>query len=127
MGLFSALFGNSTSDAGQKARQDALNAFGAIQTPELQALQVQLQKEVVAGKLTPDQAESSLLSSNAFNEIATDPSLVGAQKQAIQQLQQIGTQGGLTAVDKAQLNDITNQQNQQNQSQNAATMQQMQQ
>ena len=127
MGLFQSLFGNATSDAAQKARQDALNAFNAIQTPELKALQVQLQNEVVAGTLTPEQAESSLLSSNAFNQIATDPSLVGAQKQAIQQLQQIGTQGGLTAVDKAQLNDINNAQNQQNQSQNAATMQQAQQ
>ena len=127
MALFDALFGSPTSDAAQKARQDALNAFNAVQTPDLKALQVQLQKEVVAGTLTPEQASSQLLSSNAFNEIATDPSLVGAQKQAIQQLQQIGTQGGLTAVDKAQLNDINNQQNQQNQSQNQATMQQMQQ
>jgi len=127
MALFDALFGTPTSDAAQKARQDALNAFNAVQTPALSALQVQLQKEVVAGTLTPEQASSQLLSSNAFNEIATDPSLVGAQKQAIQQLQQIGTQGGLTAVDKAQLNDINNQQNQQNQSQNQATMQQAQQ
>jgi len=127
MALFDALFGTPTSDAAQKARQDALNAFNAVQTPELSALQVQLQQEVVAGTLTPQQASAQLLSSNAFNQIATDPSLVGAQKQAIQQLQQIGTQGGLTAVDKAQLNDINNAQNQQNQSQNQATMQQAQQ
>jgi hypothetical protein len=127
MALFDALFGSPTSDAAQKARQDALNAFNAVQTPELSALQVQLQKEVVAGTLTPEQASAQLIGSNAFNQIATDPSLVGAQKQAIQQLQQIGTQGGLTAVDKAQLNDINNAQNQQNQSQNQATMQQAQQ
>jgi hypothetical protein len=127
MALFDALFGSPTSDAAQKARQDALNAFNAVQTPALSALQVQLQKEVVAGTLTPEQASAQLINSNAFNQIATDPSLVGAQKQAIQQLQQIGTQGGLTAVDKAQLNDINNAQNQQNQSQNQATMQQAQQ
>lgn len=127
MGLFSSLFGSATSDAAQKARQDALNAYNAIKTPELDALQVQLQKYVNAGTLTPEAAETQLLSSNAFNAIATDPSYVGAQKQALQQLQAVATQGGLTAVDRAQLNDITNAQNQQNRSQNAATMQQAQQ
>jgi hypothetical protein len=127
MGLFSSLFGSTSSDAAEKSRQDALNAFNAIKTPDLSALQVQLQKYVDAGTLTPEQAETQLLSSNAFNEIATDPSYVGAQKQALQQLQAVATQGGLTAVDRAQLNDINNAQNQQNQSQNAATMQQAQQ
>lgn len=127
MGLFASLFGSADSDQADQLRQQALNAFNAIQTPELSQLQVQLQKYVDAGQLTPQQAESQLLSSNAFNAIATDPSYVGAQKQALEQLQQIGTQGGLTAVDKAQLQDITNQQNQQVQSQNAATMQQAQQ
>lgn len=127
MGMFSSLFGSSGSDKADNLRQQAIDAFNSIKTPELSQLQVQLQQYVNAGKLTPQQAESQLLSSNAFNAIATDPSYVGAQKQALQQLQQIGTQGGLTAVDRAQLNDITNQQNQQNQSQNAATMQQAQQ
>lgn len=127
MGLFSSLFGSSDSNKADQLHQQALDAFNAIQTPELKDLQVQLDQYVNAGKITPEQAETELLSSNAFNSIVTDPSYVGAQKQALQQLQQIGTQGGLTAVDKAQLNDITNQQNQQNQSQNAATMQQAQQ
>lgn len=127
MGLFSSIFGNGVSDAAQKARQDALNAFNAVKTPELSALQVQLQQYVNAGKLTPEEAETQLLTSNAFNNIVTDPSYVGAQKQALQQLQSVASQGGLTAVDKAQLQDVTNQQNQQNRSQNEATMQQAQQ
>lgn len=124
MGMFSSLFGSSGSDKADRLRQQAIDAFTAIQTPELKDLQVQLDKYVQAGKLTPEQAETQLLSSNAFNAIATDPSYVGAQKQALQQMQQIATQGGLTAIDKSQLNDITNQQNQQNKSQNEATMQQ---
>ncbi len=95
-----------------------------IQTPALKDLQVQLDKYIQAGKLTPQQAETQLLSSNAFNNIVTDPSYVGAQKQALQQMQQVATQGGLTAVDKAQLQDITNQQNQEAQGRNAAVMSQ---
>lgn len=127
MGLFSSIFGSGGSDKADKARQAALDAFNSIKTPELSALQVQLDKYVQAGQLTPEQAETQLLGSNAFNAIVTDPSYVGAQKQALQQMQAIATQGGMTAIDKAQLQDITDQQNQQNQSQNAATMQQSQQ
>ncbi len=127
MGLFSSIFGSGGSDKADKLRQQAIDAFNSIKTPELSALQVQLDKYVQAGKMTPEQAEVQLLGSNAFNSVVTDPSFVGAQKQALQQMQAIGSQGGLTAIDKAQLNDITNQQNQQNRSQNEATMQQAQQ
>lgn len=122
MGLFSSIFGNPTSDAAQKARQDALNAFNAVKTPALSDLQVQLSKYVDQGILTPEQAETQLMSSNAFNEIATDPSSTAAQKQALVALQKIGTQGGMTAVDKAQLNDIENQQNADANGRNAAVI-----
>src|SRR5229473_5887967 len=124
MGMFESLFGSSGSDKADKMRQAAIDAFNSIQTPALKDLQVQLDKYIQAGKLTPQQAETQLLSSNAFNNIVTDPSYVGAQKQALQQMQQVATQGGLTAVDKAQLQDITNQQNQEAQGRNAAVMSQ---
>lgn len=120
--LFSSLFGSTGSDKSDQLRQQALDAFNSIKTPELSQLQVQLQKYVDAGQLTPEQAESQLVSSNAFNQIATDPSNVGAQKQALQQLQNISSQGGLTAVDKAQLNDINDQENQQRQGQDQAIL-----
>lgn len=109
--MFSSLFGSSGSNKADQLRQKAIDAFNSIKTPELSALQVQLDKYVQQGTITPQQAEATLLQSNAFNSIVTDPSLEGAQKQALQQLQEIGTQGGITAVDKAQLNDITNQTN----------------
>lgn len=120
--LFSSLFGSTGSNKSDQLRQQALDAFNSIKTPELSQLQVQLQKYVDAGQLTPEQAESQLISSNAFNQIATDPSNVGAQKQALQQLQNIGSQGGLTAVDKAQLNDINDQENAQRQGQDQAIL-----
>lgn len=127
MGLFSSLFGSSGSDKADKFRQQAVDAFNSIKTPQLADLQVQLNKEVSAGTLTPEQAEAQLLSSNAFNNIKTDPSLTGAAKQALGQLQQIGTQGGMTAIDRAQLQDITNQTNQLAQSRNASVLQNAQQ
>jgi hypothetical protein len=112
MGLFSGMFGGGSSASVDKdSYQRAIDAFNSIATPELTALQVQLDKYVQAGKLSPEAAESVLLNSNSFNDIKLDPALRGAQKQALQQLQNIATQGGLTATDKAQLNDIATEQN----------------
>lgn len=127
MGLFSSLFGSSGSDKADKMRQMAIDAFNAIQTPELKDLQIQLAKYVAAGRLTPEQAEAELLKSNAFNDIATDPALAGAQKQALSALQQVGNEGGLTAIDKSRLQNITNEQNQVAKGRNEAIMQQAQQ
>jgi len=127
MGLFSKLFGGAGSDKADNMRQHAIDAFNSIQTPALKELQVQLDKYVNAGQLTPEQAEATLLQSNAFNDIVTDPALEGAQKQALTALQDVGTQGGLTAIDRARLQDITNEQNQVAKSRNEAVMQQAQQ
>lgn len=127
MGMFSSLFGSAGSDKADKMRQMAIDAFNAIQTPELKDLQVQLDKYVQAGTLTPEQAEAQLLQSNAFNDIVTDPALAGAQKQALAALQEVGTSGGMTAIDKARLQDITNEQNQVAKGRNEAVMQQAQQ
>jgi len=127
MGMFSSLFGKSGSDKADQMRQKAIDAFNAIQTPELKDLQVQLNKYVLAGQLSPEAAESELLKSNAFNDIVTDPNLEGAQKKALSSMQNVADSGGLTAIDKAQLNDIQIGQNQANRSQNEATMQQAQQ
>lgn len=112
MGLFSKIFGSGGSDKADAMRQKAIDAFNAIKSPELSRLQIQLDKYVQAGQLTPEQAEAQLLSSNAFNDIVVDPTYVGAQKQALQQLQQIGTEGGLNATDRSQIQDITDEQNQ---------------
>lgn len=127
MGLFSKLFGSTGSDKADKMRQQAIDAFGAIQSPELKDLQIQLDKYVSAGRLTPEQAEAELLNSNAFNDIVTDPSLAAAQKQALTSLQQVGNEGGLTAIDRARLQDITNEQNQVARGRNESIMQQAQQ
>lgn len=106
MGMFSSLFGSAGSDKADKLRAQALDAFNSVKTPELSSLQIELDKYVQAGTLTPDQAEATLLNSNAFNDIKTDPSLVGAQKQALQQLQTTANEGGLTAIDRAKIQDI---------------------
>lgn len=122
MGMFSSLFGSSGSDKADKFRQQAIDAFNAVKTPDLASLQVQLQDSVLAGKITPEEAEAQLLGSNAFNAIKTDPSSMGAQKQALLKLQQTGEAGGLDAIDKSKLQSIRDAQMQENRSSNEAIM-----
>jgi hypothetical protein len=105
----SSIFG--TPKSGDEQWRKAIDAFKSVTTPELSALQVQLNQYVLQGRLSPEAAEAVLLNSNAFNDIKLDPSLRAAQKSALQNLQNIATQGGLTATDKAQLNDIAIEQN----------------
>lgn len=124
MGMFSKLFGGSGSDKADKMRQKAIDAFNAIQSPALKDLQIQLDKYVSTGRMSPEEAEAELLQSNAFNDIVADPSLAGAQKQALTSLQQVGNEGGLTAIDKARLQDITNEQNQVAKGRNESIMEQ---
>ena len=123
MGMFTSLFGSSGSSNADRLRQEAIDAFASIKTPELSDLQVQLSKYVQSGVLTPEQAETEMLKSSAFNDIVSDPSLAGAQKQALSSMQNVAKSGGLTAIDKAQLQDITNQQNQDARSRNESVMQ----
>lgn len=123
MGMFSSLFGSSGSDKADKLRQQAIDAFNNIKSPELADLQIKLNDYVNQGVISPEQAEAQLMQSNAFNDIVLDPANSEAQKMALTQLQQIGSEGGMTAVDKAQLQDITNEQNQTAKSRNASIMQ----
>lgn len=123
MGMFETLFGDAGKGRSDQMRQQAIDAFNSIKTPELSDLQVQLSKYVQSGELTPEQAEAELLKSSAFNDIVSDPSLEGAQKSALSSLQNVANSGGLTAIDKAQLQDITNQQNQEARGRNESIMQ----
>lgn len=107
MGLMASIFGGAGSDEAKRERAKALAAIEAVKTPALSALQIQLQRYVQEGTLTPEQAEATLLNSNAFNEIKQDPQYSGATKQALSQLQQISSEG-LTDIDRAKVNDITN-------------------
>lgn len=89
-----------------KKFQDALNQINAVQLPDTEKMKLYLQTLVLQGVITPEQAQAALLDKNAFNEIATNPAYTAAQEKALGQLQQIGEEGGLTALDRAKIQDI---------------------
>jgi len=106
-----------------KLYQDAINAINGVQTPDASQMMVTLQNMVQQGILTPDQMQTALLDRNAFDNITSTPEFAAAQQSALQQLQQIGNEGGLTPIDRAKLADINEQTNQVNRGQEQAIMQ----
>lgn len=92
MGLLDLLSGGEYGDAAgnqQKALEKAL------------AL-----KNVQLGKYTPTAETAVTQGPSAYDNIALDPQTRQPQLDALRQLQTIGTEGGLTAGDKAALGDV---------------------
>lgn len=112
MGIFDGLMDVFTGGNSSKAADFA--AKGASQFDDLGAgpseedLASILQGYVLAGELSPEQAQAYLADPSAMTSISTDPALRSAQMNALQSLQDL-SQGGLSAQDKADLSRIATQ------------------
>lgn len=84
------------------ATQEVLGLQGFDYTPE----QLQVIELVNQGKLKPEDAQVYLSGPSAMEGVKADPRLEQAQMGALKYLQDIGTQGGLTAQDRQQLAQI---------------------
>ncbi len=72
---------------------------------------VLLQQYVDSGEITPEQAKAYLVQNNGVDQMKLDTQGKQAQLDALNQLSEIGNEGGLTATDKSKLNAISNQEN----------------
>lgn len=84
--------------------------FSDLQLPSVGDMEIQLQQLVEQGVLTPEEAQAELVGRSESSNISTDPRFKQAQMDALAGLQDIGD-GGLTAMDEADLNRIQNQEN----------------
>lgn len=91
--------------AGQDAAGNALALFNEIKEPKLRSLALQ-RYSVVAD---PRDFLTALQDSE-FKNIQTDPALKQAQMNALGKLEEIGSQGGLTAQDQKLIGDVRRQQ-----------------
>lgn len=94
-----------------KLFQAAISAVQGVKTPESDQMMVTLQNLVQQGIITPQQLQVALQDRNAFDNITSSPEFAAAQQSALTQLQQIGSEGGMTPIDRAKLQDITDEQN----------------
>jgi flavin-binding protein dodecin len=126
-GLIGSIIGSgqqSSDDAEAAALQaQALQNLQNLNVPTVQSEQLALENEQSAGQLNPEDEGAVQLQGNSYDNISSNPQLVAAQMQALQSLQQQGN-SGLTASDKANLQQIVNQQEQTANSQNQGTLQQ---
>lgn len=100
MSLLDTLTGGADSNA-QSAEQTALENFATLQNPTAQQLTIpQLQQYVVAGLMTPAQAQAYLVNNNAYNNIQLSPEAMAAEEQALAQTQNIANTGGNDAEAK---------------------------
>lgn len=105
---------------GQNALKTSASIVGNTAIPDLTTLIPQLRMQVESGKITPAQAQAAIQEASAYNNINVNPQTVEDQLAAENQLKQVATQGGMTAIDKAQLNDIQQQLANQNSAQQQA-------
>lgn len=84
--------------------------FKGLSAPNIADMEIQLQQLVEQGVLTPEEANAELSGRSEMDNISTDPRLKQAQMDALLGLQDI-SDGGLTAMDEANLGRIRNEEN----------------
>lgn len=112
-GIGSAVGGFLGMDAAADDRQQAkdaynqsVNQYNAIGVPSVAGQQVSLDRYASAGQLDPQQMAAVKLGDSNMLGVSTDPQYRQAQLQALQQLQDIGQNGGMMLSDQAALEKI---------------------
>ena len=125
--LFSGGYLKSTADMLMNAGQNIRN----VQAPNLSALIPQLQLQVQQGTMTAQQASAAAAqaaqqANSLMSGVNTDQQSLAAQRAALARLADVGTSGGMTEADRAQLAATINQTNAAAAQQRAAQLQQLQ-
>jgi len=107
-GLMGAAAKSDAAQAQQNQVQAAAAGLQGIHVPTIEEQRLALEQIRNAGNLTPEMEQTFQQNPSLLNAYIQNPEATTAQMQALQKLQQVGNQGGLTAVDKAQLNEIQN-------------------
>jgi hypothetical protein len=126
-GVAGAVIGQQQAQANrnqaQQAQQNALAQYLGISAPSVSSQQLQLQGYNDVGNLVNQNEQALQLAPNAMNNISTNPALIQAQMQALNQLTQTG-QAGMTPGEQAALNQAQTNAAAQAQAKNAQIMNQ---
>jgi hypothetical protein len=103
---------NSAKKAAQKAEQmarEAAGQFNDLYVPTAEEMQIQIQKLIQAGEITPEDAQAVLVAKSAYDDVNTNNAGNDAQLAALQELSGVVGAKGLTATDRAKIADIQEQ------------------
>jgi hypothetical protein len=106
MGLLGGITDSLFGSGGAQYSDKAAKLYDDIALPDIEQQKLLLQKYVEEGRLSPEQAEAYLVNNNAVDSMDLDSVGKNAQLSALDQLSEIGNEGGLTASDKARLQRI---------------------
>ena len=101
-GIGAAVQGGAQSNVNNLIQQ-SVDQLTKIGVPTAQAQQIALEHYQSSGQLTPQQAQAFKQQGTALNNIQLNPQEKQSQLNALNQLQQIGSNGGMLLSDKAQL------------------------
>lgn len=80
--------------------------FSSVGTPNADELSYQISQLVEQGVISPEDAKAALTGRSEMDGVSTDPRFEAAQMDALSHLQDITQGGGLSAMDRANLNQI---------------------
>jgi len=106
MGAIGSFFGLGGGGGGRKQLEQAIKGIRGVRLPTAEELQFAPEMFETPQVFTPTLRGEVPVVDSQFEGISTDPILKQAQLQALSQLQNIGSEGGLTAIDRAQLGQI---------------------
>jgi len=92
-------------DASMGAIGEAVENFRKIEVPTVEQQRIMLEMLQSQGVLTPELEQEILAKPTKMEEVSTDPILREAQMNALKSLQEVG-KAGLTAEDRAQVNQL---------------------
>lgn len=105
--LLDLLTGGKSSEA-TADEQQALQDIQNVQAPtQAQLTLPQLQQYVNAGQMTPAQAQAVLQQQSAMNGVEADPATTEAEMTALNQMQEVAGDSGMTPQMKAQITAAT--------------------
>ena len=108
--ILGGLMGSKSADkAAKRAEKMAREAAGAIDgvyVPTVEEMQIQLQKLVSMGEISPEDAEAVLIEKSNYENVTTQNAGTDAEYAALQELQDIVSNDGMTAATRARVADI---------------------
>lgn len=104
-GIVGNLFSSGDRDAAQAASRQALESITGVSLPTIEEQKIALQHLVSQGQLTPEMLETITQGNTELAGVSTDPRLAQAQMNALSSLSKQGEEG-LSASDRAALNQV---------------------
>lgn len=110
-GIVSGIGGGMLGRKGKNRAGDLMRAilaqYQGIEAPSVEEQKIILENLVQQGLVTPEEAQTVNLEDTAYNDINLDPRARQAQMEALSGFQDIASEGGLTAIDKLRMRDIS--------------------